>query len=266
MSKRKSSDTSRPTKMLRTSQQASIETDFERIIETDDVNSSFDESLITVDSQRNSSASSSAKSSASSSDTESDAALITKRTDNKSVKNNFVSLTEELKTKFWIKDVPSDGNCFYHAVLSALNLDSINHLDLRRANCEFLKENQDFFIDEAYTREQLEIEIKDQLNEGRWAISIFIYSLSLLLKITIEIFIPAYSKPVLFNEGQLVQISLYNHASNHFQVLFSKDLFDSNLRLKETRSKSRGKKENKMRTEEPKPKNTQEASAICSKK
>ena len=62
----------------------------------------------------------------------------------KSKRFSAFELMIELTSKFTIEDVSSDGNCFYHAVLSALGAtEKEQHHVLREAGCRFLLDNID---------------------------------------------------------------------------------------------------------------------------
>ena len=50
-------------------------------------------------------------------------------------------------------------------------------------------------------------------------IKLIIYSVALLLNITIEIYIPGCLRPIITNDGQLTKIFLLNSNNNHFEVL-----------------------------------------------
>ena len=92
-------------------------------------------------------------------------------------------------------------------------------MDLRNAGCCFLMENIDFFAGEAYTRNEIIDYARDQMQDKKWASNLIIYSVALLLNITIEIYIPGCLRPIIINDGQLTKIFLLNSNNNHFEVL-----------------------------------------------
>ena len=108
---------------------------------------------------------------------------------------------------------------FFNSVLKALNSESENYMDLRNAGYCFLMENIDFFAGVAYSRNEIIDYARDQMQDKKWASNLIIYSVALLLNITIEIYIPECLRPIIINDGQLTKIFLLNSNNNHFEVL-----------------------------------------------
>ena len=211
MSKRKSSTESKPFKVLKRSLDQNIEEDIGFIDESEyedilnlsvitmsDEKEEFEEEIQSKDSN--------------------EAYSYQKTLFSEKIANNY-DLTRDLENRFIIKDVKSDGNCFFNASLIAFDDDEANHANLRAAACTILSEHIDFFAGEAKTRDELEDYIKKHRLVGTWAEDLIIYSTALLLSITIEVYVPGYLQPIIVNEGQESRLFSLNSNNNHFEVL-----------------------------------------------
>lgn len=157
---------------------------------------------------------------------------------------NTLALIKKLEKRFRIEKVPGDGNCFFHAILASFNSEGYSHEDLRKAGCQFIKDHMELFIDEAYTKSELTSYVNEMAKNNKWATNLIIYSIALMLKVSIEIYVPGCIKPIIMNEGSETKIFLLNSYNNHFEILLplekeGKITNNPNLTKKATRKNSK---------------------------
>jgi OTU-like cysteine protease len=136
--------------------------------------------------------------------------------------SNNTCLMSYINQNFDIRNVRADGNCFYRAILVALGGNQDHNENLRNLVCEYLQENYRK-VNDAFSQEDSKKFVEEHRRFGEWADDIIIYSTALLLGMVIQVFVPGYAKPLIFNENN-VQNRLYiiNSNNNHFQALIPK--------------------------------------------
>ena len=131
--------------------------------------------------------------------------------------SNFMDLFKN----FTRRSIIGDGNCFFRSVLIALGLDESSHMELRKIACDFMLENKELFLTfgELMSEEDF-IKLANSFRlDHAWASSEIIYCKSLILNVTVYVYVPGNAKPLIFNDLENKEkISIINTNFNHFDA------------------------------------------------
>lgn len=110
-------------------------------------------------------------------------------------RKKYKTLSAQLKDLgLKIKNIDSDGNCLFRAISHQMENTELNHLFYRKAACEYMRENKEYFLpflDEGTTFENY---VHKMSFSGVWGGNLEIYAIS--RKFSIEVHIHILNQPI----------------------------------------------------------------------